>query len=190
MRKALLLSILLALAVSAYSFRLGPAVRYMILTPTPMPETPGYEWSRSRIMFDEPSLILPGFTVQAPLPFGLIGSFDVYWRRYDPHYVGAPDSSDYSLERRGSLSVFDLGAGMIFGDFLLRAGADLQYYSEEWPDSFSGELESIDSLAAGPFLSISSEIPTPAVPLRVDFGLVFPALDDVQGWIDMSILLP
>jgi hypothetical protein len=190
MRISKYILLMFLLAVSCYAIRLGPSVRYMIFTPTPIPGSPSYESCSSRLMFDESSLILPGFTVEAPFPYGLTASLDVHWRRYDPNFVSAPDSSGYSVERRGSLSVFDFGAGKPLGDFILRTGVDLQYYSEEWLNPVSGDLESIDSLAAGPFLNVSSEIPIFHISFSADMGIVFPNFDDVQGWIDLSVLLP
>ena len=173
------------------SLRLGPSVKYMIFGSS----TLGlcgcvlYEESISRLLFSESEMLIPGFEFAATIFNDVNLDLAVYWRHYYPMYILLPDSASYSVNRRGSISVFELGVRKDFTKFFLRPGGELQYFSEEWSNPFDGHNESIDSISIGPALCIGTEIDVSIMSLKFEMGLVFPNFSDIQGRIDLSAMV-
>lgn len=174
--------------------KLGPAVRYMIMDGGELHgmDCISYEESTSRMLFCDETLLLPGGVVEINLTHDMNANLRYFWCSYNPYpcSVIAPDSSLYSLDRRGSISLFELGLRKDVGDFYLLPGLELQRFREEWTDPFDGEQNSLDSITVGPSLVVGTAMGWSPVELGMEMGLVFPSLDDVQGRITFLLLAP
>jgi len=188
---------ILLLAVSGaagFPLKLGPAVRYMILDGGQLHgmDCISYEESTSRLLFCDETLLLPGVVVEINLTQDMNANLRYLWCSYNPYPCSfiAPDSSLHSLDRMGSISIFELGLRKNVGDFYLLPGLELQRFREEWTDPFDGVQHSLDSTTVGPSLVVGTSMDWSPVELGMEMGLVLPSLDDVQGRITLLLLAP
>jgi hypothetical protein len=192
MKRSVAIVLLITLSSPGITIRLGPSVRYLVLGPGALDnrESFPYEESTSRLLFSGSGMVMPGFVAEVMIADDLSMGLAVYWRYYDPKYIMLPDSASYPLDRRGSISVFGLGVRKYFSDLNLCSGGELQYYREEWSDPFNGDYESLDSVSAGPSVCAGMELDMSFLSPKIEMGLVFMNFTDIQGRIDLSVLLP
>lgn len=195
-KPALKYGVILLMVVSGaggFPLKLGPAVRYMILKESELygVEDVSYEESTSRLLFCDKALLLPGVVVEVNLTHGMSADLRYFRCGYNPCYVIVSDTTAlYPPDRSGSLSLFELGLKRDFEGLHLRPGLELQRYREEWTDPFDGGQNSLDSTTVGPFFAVGTSMNLSPVELRMEMGLVFPGLDDVQGKITFMLLAP
>jgi len=186
------LALFILAASSAAGFRFGPSVKYMVFGSNRLSEVEGvsYEESSTTILFNESALFLPGLVIEVPLADGWKADLGFHRSGYDPAYVILPDTSEHQLNRSGNIPVFELGLSREIGAYHLAPALELHRCSEKWSNPNDGAIESLDSTAVGPSISLGTEMELPFFSPKFEMGLVFPALSDVQGKVELSALVP
>ena len=189
----ILIIIVLVTVSSAFCFQLkiAPSVRYLTQFNKPfMQVSISYEWSKENILFSESDMIILGIGLDSDINDNISINISGYWRNYNPAYVLPPDSSSYSLDRSGNISILTLGVRKAFSEMYVSTGVEAHYYKESWSNPYSGEETSLDSISIGPSLGIGTVIELPLGSLKFEIGLVCPNFSDLWSSIGISVLLP
>ena len=175
----------------SFQFKIAPSVRYLTQFNKPfMPVSISYEWSKAHILFSESDMIILGIGLDSDVNDKFSINISGYWRNYTPAYVLSPDSSNYSLDRSGNISILTLGVRKAFSEMYVSTGIEAHYYKESWSDPYTGEETSLDSISIGPSLGIGTVIELPVGSLKFEMGLICPNFSDLWSTIGISVLLP
>ena len=185
--------VLLALTCSfAFPIRFGPCVKYSIIGSTQMSMRDCVEYSESTemILFGESELFALGIGIEGRIADNLTVGFTVCMSNYDPVYIVSPDSSNFSINRTGRISMFSLGMRKSLHSFFVSAGVEAHYYRERWTDPYQGTGLSRDSLVFGPALGVGTIIDLDICALKPEMGIVFPGFSNLIGKIELTLLIP
>ena len=191
MRYLIIIVLVTVSSTFSFQFKIAPSARYLTQFNKPfMQESISYEWSKENILFPESDMIILGIGLESDVNEKITVNISGYWRNYNPAYVLPPDSSSYSLDRSGNISILTLGVRKAFSEMYVSTGVEAHYYKESWSDPYSGEETSLDSISIGPSLGIGTVIELPVGSLRFKMGLICPNFSDFWSSIGISVLLP